>query len=384
MSAQFDPVPELQRLLGPAVFIAWPKGVKGNNTVPWGHLRLKHMTPDYLATLKDGNIGVVLGEASLGLCAVDGDRDDFVADFLNDNPHLASTLSTHGNRGRVFWLRFDGDYPKKSNKLKTHSGEDLGEFRSNGNQSIISGIHPDTLKAYTFVQRQPAATIAFSSIKWPDSIANPPTLQRDRDSEAISVTSVPLSLCLSVKSVAQAVEISLPDRVHTNDRCLFMLARALLSVEIAAGPLNRAQRMDAFSQWYAKANARGALRPGQSKDEYLVEFMNACKKAKFALGVNPIDQAWKLSETEPLPAESAQFDSSDGKRIVALCYQLHLLHNGGVWFLPTRALGKLINRTHTTAATWLTALVEMGIIEVASKPGMNLSTRHRYVTHTQP
>ena len=151
-----------------------------------------------------------------------------------------------------------------------------------------------------------------------------------------------------------------------------MLARALLSVEIAAGPLNRAQKMDAFSQWYAKANARGALRPGQSKDEYLVEFMNACKKAKFTLGVNPIDQAWKVTETKSLPAESAQFDSSEGKRIVALCYQLHLLHNGGVWFLPTRELGKLINRTHTTAATWLSALVEMGIIEVASKPGMNL------------
>ena len=156
------------------------------------------MTPAYLATLKDGDVRGCPWRASGGLCAVDGDRDNFVADFLRDNPGLASSLSTHGNRGRVFWLRFDGDYPKDTAKLKSHSGEDLGEFRSGGNNPVyFQGYIPPRSEAYTFVQRQPAATIGFSSIKWSAFIAYPPTLQRDRDSEAISVTrpSVSLSLC---------------------------------------------------------------------------------------------------------------------------------------------------------------------------------------------
>jgi hypothetical protein len=154
------------------------------------------MTPSYLAKLGAGNIGVALGEVSGGLCAIDLDDDELVQPFLTLNPHLAGTLQTHGARGRVFWLRFNGDYPQRTIKLKTHSSAEVGEFRSNGSQSIVWGIHPATQRPYQFVVKQPAVAVEFSAITWPTSIFNPPTLQRDRETDVINSVSLPL--CLSV------------------------------------------------------------------------------------------------------------------------------------------------------------------------------------------
>jgi hypothetical protein len=375
-----NPVRELQELLGPAVFIDWPSSVKGSKK-KWGHLTLAHMTPEYLAKLPEGNIGVALGEVSKDLCAIDVDHDPLVGSFLAVNPHLADTLSTHGNRGRVFWLRFKGDYPRRTVKLLNQAGADVGEFRSNRSQSIIWGIHPATQKPYEFVVRRPAAVIRFESIQWPTAISNPPTLQRDGDTDVInSVCSASLSLCLSVNSVAQAVEIALPDRVHTNNNCLFKLARALKAVEAKSGPLSQVQRMGAFTQWHVDATARGLLRPGQSRDEYLVEFMNACKKARTPLGTSPAEEAWKLAASEPPPAEAKVFDSQEGKLLVALCYQLHRLSKGEPWFLAARTAARLTGRTHTTAATWLSALVQMGILEIVAPSTTKKAARYRYIT----
>ena len=78
-------VDELKVLLGePAVFINWPRGVKGS-TRKWKHLRPANMTPAYLSKLPRGNIGVALGEVSGGLCAIDLDNDAPVQPFLSAN-----------------------------------------------------------------------------------------------------------------------------------------------------------------------------------------------------------------------------------------------------------------------------------------------------------
>ena len=169
-AAAVDPIPDLIQLLGqPVVFIDWPRGVKGNSQ-KWGYLTSAHMTPQYLSKLKLGNIGVALGEASGGLCAIDIDADEFVDPFRWANPGLAETLQTHGARGCVFWLRFKGSYPKNTSFLKTESGQGVGEFRSTGSQSIIWGIHPDTQRPYEFVLKGPVVEVDFESIQWPDQI----------------------------------------------------------------------------------------------------------------------------------------------------------------------------------------------------------------------
>ena len=167
-----DIVTKLHRLFGmPVVFIAWPKGKKGTGK-KWGHLTVADMTPEYLAKLSQGNIGVALGEKSGGLCAIDCDTDEFAESFLRSNPKLAGTLRTHGARGCAFWVRFTGDYPKQITGLKSATGK-LGEFRSNGGQSIVWGIHPDTGQPYQFVVDQPVVEIDYSQIVWPAEVLNP-------------------------------------------------------------------------------------------------------------------------------------------------------------------------------------------------------------------
>lgn len=58
-----DPVAELEELIWPAVFIAWPRGSKGMKR-KFSHLDLDDMTGPYLAKLHEGNIGVMLGPKS--------------------------------------------------------------------------------------------------------------------------------------------------------------------------------------------------------------------------------------------------------------------------------------------------------------------------------
>ena len=106
----------------------------------------KMQEPEYLARLNHGaNIGVLLGN---GRGTIDMDRDDIVEPFLNLNPSLRETLRSRRKRGCNLWVRIKGDYPK-SCKLKTRSGEAWGEWRADGNQTVIYGEAIDRRKGET-------------------------------------------------------------------------------------------------------------------------------------------------------------------------------------------------------------------------------------------
>ena len=75
-------------------------------------------------------------------------------------------------------MRIKGDYPK-SCKLKTRSGEDWGEWRADGNQTVIYGEAIDRKKgetkptAYKIEHRAPPIELAFDEIRWPDELVLP-------------------------------------------------------------------------------------------------------------------------------------------------------------------------------------------------------------------
>ena len=141
-------------------------------------MTIADMTPAYLKSLAGGNVGVALGEKSGNLVALDVDADELVGPFIAANPIFKTTLQTHGARGRVFWLRMAGGYPRTTKKLKDQACEDCGEFRSNGGQTIIHGIHPNG-KAYEVVNCARPVTVDFASIVWPSQISNPPKLETE-------------------------------------------------------------------------------------------------------------------------------------------------------------------------------------------------------------
>ena len=171
-------IEHLRELLGPAVLLPWPARSKGNRT-KWKHLKLNDMNDHgHLTKLeKAGNIGVALGEVSGGLVTIDIDEDTIVDRFLEANPPLKQTLRTRGSRGCNIWLRCTTDYPS-SCKLKDESGNEVGEWRADGNQTIISGTHPTRIP-YRFVVEKRVITINYNAIMWPNTIL--PPLQRVRE-----------------------------------------------------------------------------------------------------------------------------------------------------------------------------------------------------------
>jgi hypothetical protein len=129
-------------------------------------------TPDYQEDLRRfPNTGVLLGKLSGDLCAVDADSDHYMIDFLDLNPALESFLS-QGARGGQCWMYLVGDYPHGVQPLKTKDGKKWGEFRSDGGQSVIRGIHPKGYR-YKWLLSDPPPRIAFSTIVWPDYLVLP-------------------------------------------------------------------------------------------------------------------------------------------------------------------------------------------------------------------
>src|SRR5262245_56312987 len=104
--ATSDRISHLLALVGPAVLLPWASGSKGSRR-KWKHLRLVNMDQEgHRAELeRAGNIGVALGEVSIGLVTIDLDEDSYVNAFLKENPLLRSTLRTHARRGCNIWVR---------------------------------------------------------------------------------------------------------------------------------------------------------------------------------------------------------------------------------------------------------------------------------------
>ena len=152
-------------LTGAAVLLNVPKGKKAPNKKGWQTFTLADMGPAYKASLR-GNIGISLGDPSLGLHTIDCDDDETFKVMLESNPILAETLQSHGKRGGNFWVRIAGAAPKSS-KLKTQDGKALGEWRGTGNQTIIYGTHPSGIEYRN--NGKPAITIPFMELKWPDT-----------------------------------------------------------------------------------------------------------------------------------------------------------------------------------------------------------------------
>ena len=138
----------------------------------WQNIKLPQTEgADYQWALAQGNIGVLLGAPSEGLCAIDIDADGELEDFLSLNPVLRETLITKGARGAQVWCEVEGDCPPLT-KLKTDAGEDYGEWRGTGGQSVVHGIHP-TGVPYQRLNDAPPITISFNQIVWPAHVKLP-------------------------------------------------------------------------------------------------------------------------------------------------------------------------------------------------------------------
>lgn len=229
-------VSHLRELLGPALLLPWRSGSKGDSR-KWKHLQLGDMNEArHLAKLERApNIGVALGQVSKGLVTIDLDEENYVVALLAVNPLLGSTLRTRASRGCNIWIRCSGAYPP-SQKLKDSPGNEIGEWRADGNQTIISGTHPEGMP-YQFAVERPVLTLSYDAIVWPESILPPFATESKRvrgvRENRVVVVSVASACCSSIQAFCTEDLISrlAPTDFGQNNASLFKLARLVKSYE---------------------------------------------------------------------------------------------------------------------------------------------------------
>ena len=116
-----------------SVLIPINLGEKGPTLTGWQLLSLSETrAPQFQRQLKaiirrGGNIGVVQGEVSGDLVAVDIDDDEYVEPFFALNPKLKLSTRTRGARGLQVHLRMaTQNYPRATKTLKTPRWPEVG------------------------------------------------------------------------------------------------------------------------------------------------------------------------------------------------------------------------------------------------------------------
>jgi Bifunctional DNA primase/polymerase, N-terminal len=366
MSLCSDRILRIRRLVDPAVLLPWPDRSKGE-CKKWKHLQLTHMNDDrHLAKLKTaGNIGIALGKVSDGLVTADLDHDSDVEAFLVANPALASTLRTRAARGCNIWVRCNGEYPPLQ-KLKNAYGSEIGEWRSDGGQTIIAGTHPHGM-LYQFVVEKPVITIPYETIIWPASILPPRATESNRvrrvgEDKVVSEGAAGASCGLIEAFVGAALMSQItPTSFHQNNASLFKLARLVKSYEASIGRVATKEELQFFFDRWCLTSHRFWR---HTREDYWAEFLQAYHYARVGLDEDPIQLALSRAEAEPLP-EVPGFRDERVRLLVAICREMQQLVGNSSFFLPTRKLGVSLGVCWSTVARWLVALETLSIIRLA-------------------
>jgi hypothetical protein len=339
----------------------------------------------HLAKLeRAGNIGAALGKVSNGLVTVDLDQDSYVDAFLEVNPLLTNTLRTHGSRGCNIWVRCSGEYPP-SQKLKNALGDEIGEWRADGCQTIIAGVHPEGM-SYQFVVESPVITVSYEAIVWPRSIIPPHATESQRvrrvREDKVVCPSSGNGNCGSIEAFCAAHPVSkiVPTGPHQNNASLFKLARRVIDYEHATGRRATEQELEyVFDQWCQLS--RRFWRAGLTRDDYWAEFLDAYSYARIGLDENPIDLAVSRVKAGPLP-EVPGFKGERIRLLAAICGELQQTTGPNPFFLPTRKLAEVLGSHWTDVARSLRDLEVLHKIHLAPgevrRRGGNRSPRYLY------
>jgi len=219
-------LPQIQRLLGPAVLLAIPRGQKAPKTPGWQNKKLAPLSPQYLAGLAGGNVGVLLGRASGNLVSIDMDDDAAAKKLLALNPWLKNTLTSKGKRGVNFWLRIVGEYPALK-RIVTNDGKAFGEFRADGAQTVIYGVHPEGMK-YTVLVAKPPLKVAYSKIAWPADWRAPSLKPEAKTANPASASPVPMTPALEHRIRAYLSKMGPAIQGEAGDNHAFKVACILI------------------------------------------------------------------------------------------------------------------------------------------------------------
>ena len=136
----------------------------------------------------------------------------------------------------------------------------------------------------------------------------------------------------------------------------------------------------AFNLWHSQALPN--LRPGQSKDEYFMEFLAAWDGATVPLGEGAFEAIWEFTKEAKPPAVASQFSDPRVIRLCTLCRELQRFNGTKPFYLSVRTVQGLFELPSLrTAQQWLIGFQQWGIIKIEEKggPKTKRATRFRYL-----
>jgi hypothetical protein len=165
------------------VLLYIPANTKGPKIPGWQQLTYEQtLEPEYQRRLESyPNTGVQLGLNGAPV-TIDLDTEAGHVTFLNDNPPFSQTLCTAGGpEGSQFWFYAIGDRPHKVCRISCKANSPLavgarndpdenglvtiGEFRAEGGQSVIRGLHTSE-SYYRWRQAFPPFQFNLKDIVW--------------------------------------------------------------------------------------------------------------------------------------------------------------------------------------------------------------------------
>jgi len=242
------------------------------------------------------------------------------------------------------------------------------------------------------VIKKPVLTLNFHSINWPPEISNPfkPEMCTEETEETEKQTNrgtEELKSCTSetraafhspINCIEDTLRVSIPNKKRENNALLFKLARAIKTLEVKGENFDLPQLESIFDEWYKRS--REFLRDGQTREEYFVEFMNACERAKFPLGGAKVAEAWAKAESQPPPSEAMKFENPKIRLLIAFLKELQVMAGTQPFFITLRDCAALLHQeSHSTVDKWIGALRKLGYIKVAKPGNERHASRYFYI-----
>jgi hypothetical protein len=179
------------------------------------------------------------------------------------------------------------------------------------------------------------------------------------------------------------------EKHKTARKSLWQLERNVRRVEKEVGrELDISELMIAFNEWHRLAES--SLDPAKTRDDYLIEFLDALRKVRVATGEGEtikkaIEAVSKLSPAA-LPTIPGMPEAPERcRRVLALHRELHRLCNGNAYFLSSRDTAKVLpGLRHQQASEINDALQRLGAIEHVRRGDQRPNGKAAYYRYLLP